>query len=94
MTWGESYLGLGSIWSTTDYGAAWEQTDAQVIARVKESLDTGSLQWTKIMDAERTITRRIVVKITRGGYSVIGSADTPMPALPPTYTTAVLNRHI
>jgi RecJ-like exonuclease len=95
MTWGESYLGLGSIYSVTDYGAAWSQTDAEVIARVKESLtDASSLQWTKIMNSDRVITRTIAVKITRGGYNVIGSMDTPMPALPPTYTPAVLNREI
>lgn len=95
MTWGESYLGLGSIWSTTDYGAAWQQTDVEVVARVRESLgDTGSLQWVKIMNSDRVITRRIAVKITRGGYSVIGSVDGPMPMLPPTYTPEVLNRTI
>ena len=91
QTWGEAYLGLGSIWSCTDYGAAWEQSDAEVIARVRESFDSGSLQWLTIMDSERTITPRIVVKITRGGYSVIGSMDNPRPSLPPTYTDAVLN---
>lgn len=94
MTWGESYLGLGSVYSVTDYGAAWQQSDAEVVARVRESLSTDRMQWTKIMDKDRVITKRIVIKITHGGYSVIGTVDAPMPMLPPTYTPEVLNREV
>jgi hypothetical protein len=94
MTWGESFLGLGSVYTSTDYGAAWTQTDAEVVARVRESLLTSHLQWISVLDADRKITPRLVIKIVREGYSVIGTLDAPMPMLPPTYTPEVLARPI
>jgi hypothetical protein len=92
QTFGEAYLGLGSIYSVTDYGAAWSQDGDAIVERVRESLASDRIQWISIMDSERTITRTIVVRVTRGGYSVIGSADVPRPMLPPTYTDEAMNR--
>jgi hypothetical protein len=37
-TWNEQYLGLGSLWSTIDYGRSWQLPDAEVIAQARESM--------------------------------------------------------
>ena len=38
-TWNERHLGLGSIWSTTDYGQRWDDAKARVMADPNTTTD-------------------------------------------------------
>lgn len=94
FTWGDSYLGLGSLWSCTDYGRAWEGTDEAVIAKIREQLTTGRTQWINVIDAgTRVMADTLVIGLSRNGYTVkAANVAQQLPMLPPTYTDAVLNR--
>lgn len=95
QSWGEAFLGLGSVWSCTDYGTAWAATDDTVLAeKVRGELATGRVQWIKIITEARVIVPTIVVRLTRGGYSVVGAERDERGSLPPTYTDAVLSRPV
>jgi hypothetical protein len=102
-TWNESYLGLGSIVSVTDYGTVW---DAMVKAQredrltpeiervrgiARERLAEGT-QWVKLTREDDTLAEVIVMTVHRNGYTVTAANARPESvALPPTYTPEVLN---
>lgn len=95
QSWGEAFLGLGSVWSCTDYGARWLAEDDSILAGdVRRELAGGRTQWIKIITEARVIVPTIVVRLTRGGYSVVGAERDERGSLPPTYTDAVLSRPV
>ncbi len=101
-TWNESYLGLGSIVSVTDYGTVFdgmvkaareERLDAEVervrgIAR--ERLAEGC-QWIKLTREDGTLATHVVMTVHRNGYTVQAAGTVERVAVPPTYTPEVLN---
>jgi hypothetical protein len=102
-TWNEAYLGLGSIVSTTDYGRVW---DAMVKAAADGTLDSEietvrgiarkqlaeGTQWIKLTREDDTLAEVICITVHRNGYIVQASGARPeLLALPPTYTSEVLN---
>jgi len=74
----ERLLGMG-LWSTTDYGDSWKQTDEQVREKVLKKIreDSGqAVKWTEPVErgALRVpVVTEIVVLLHRGGYSVVGA---------------------
>lgn len=96
LTWGESFLGLGSLWTTTDYGRGWESTDEAVIAGVRERLLTDRTQWCKVIDRDsRVIADTLVIGLSLNGYAV-RAADVKQSRLmlPPTYTDTAMSRAV
>lgn len=94
QTFNEAYLGLGTLWSTTDYGDAARTPDAELIAKVREQMLTSRIQFITITDREtRRVATHLVITVTRNGYAprVIDKGQT-RPLLPPTYTDDALNR--
>lgn len=92
LSWGASYLGLGTVWTSTDYGDAFKADDATVTAKVREELARGT-QWCKFAGEDRRIADTVLVSVTRNGYTVTTAASAEgRPILPPTYTPEVLNR--
>jgi hypothetical protein len=76
-SWNESFLGLNSLWSSTDYGKAWERTDIDVLTDVREHLLKGRTHAILLLAGphDRKVTtapivRGLVVVVSRGGYSV------------------------
>jgi len=76
-SWNEQYLGLGCLWSSTDYGKAWDRTDIEVLSDVREQLLNGRTQASKLLAVEYDrdaltlpIVRGLVVVVSRNGYSV------------------------
>lgn len=68
ISWNESHLGAGCVYSCSDYGNAWDKlTDAQIIDEVKKS--TGH-QVCKLTREDCTICDHIAIIVNRGGYSV------------------------
>lgn len=97
LNWGESFLGLGSIYSVTDYGSAWKNSsDESLIEKVKDSLLTSSTQWVSVItENDRKIVSVIGIKLTPNGYSIVSLGSlASIPLLPPTYTNEVLSRPI
>lgn len=94
LTTGASLLGLGTVYSVTDYGRALEERDeAGLTARVRESLGKHT-QWTKFVSEGRVVADIVRVVVTRNGYAVVTEASaesTKRVMLPPTYTADVLN---
>jgi hypothetical protein len=70
----ERLFGLG-FYSCGDYGDAWKANDDDaLIAKVRESLNTGYTQLTKLLADHRdvsTLSRRVVILVHRQGYSVV-----------------------
>lgn len=97
-TWAEYNLGFGSIWSSTDYGRAWEQDDDTKLAQeVYEKLATEGNQWCKFYDREsRKKAELIVIRLHHHGYTPIAVVDGVNVSggdamwLPPTYTDELL----
>lgn len=72
-TFVESFLGVG-LYSCTDYGKAWSQSDDEVLKYLRGDIEADSTQWIKIIDRDsRVIAQSIIVRITRDGYSVVAS---------------------
>ncbi len=96
LSWAESFLGLRSIWSCTDYGTAWKNSDESLIEHVKDDLRKRGTQYTNVIDkGSNTIVYRIVIRLTVNGYSVISVGSvTNNPVLPPTYTPELMNSRI
>lgn len=102
-TFNESFLGLGSIVSSTDYGRTW---DAMVKAAHDDTLPAAldalrdkarehlsGTQWIKLTRTDDTLATDIVVTIHRNGYIVQAADAKPQNvSLPPTYTESVLSR--
>jgi hypothetical protein len=83
VSWNESFLGLGCLWSSADYGRAWEREDIEILSDIREKLLADRTQATKLLaagyDREATtaeIVRGLVIVVTHGGYSV--RADTEL----------------
>lgn len=91
LSWGESYLGLGSIWSSVDYGNHWEMTDDEVIVSIRQRLIESGFQLISLCDkTTRMLSRTVVVKLTANGYSLIAAGKTnDSYALPPAYNLIV-----
>lgn len=87
LSWGESFLGIGSIWSCTDYGEHWEMTDEEVINDIRSKLASDSYQLISICDkSTRQIAKIVEVKLRNQGYSLIAVGKKYNDhALPPTY---------
>lgn len=67
----ESLLGLGCLWSCTDYGSAWDGDDADLQVKITEQLATQRVQATNIVDRETgAVVDEIIVIVSRGGYSL------------------------
>ena len=76
-SWNEQFLGLNCLWSTTDYGDAWEHTDLEVLTAVRGKLLADRTQASKLLacaydrDAPTLpMVRGVVVVVSRNGYSV------------------------
>jgi hypothetical protein len=78
-SWNETHLGLNSLWSSADYGRAWDKTDIEVMSQVREDLlgrhsrvAATNLLATKYDSNATTlpIVRGLVIVVSRGGYSV------------------------
>lgn len=90
-TWNEQYLGMGAIWSTTDYGREYDKAlfaarsddkeerrialdewKQDLIEHVSEKLQGERVQAVKIVRSRDDLTIKdiILIKVTRGGYTV------------------------
>jgi hypothetical protein len=67
LTWNESHLGLGFVFSCEDYGRAWNDTDENIITSVKEH---GGHQASKIAKDDGSICDHVAIVVKRGGYAV------------------------
>lgn len=93
-TWNELHLGLGSLYSLTDYGESWASSDEQVLAGVVESLRKSPPSFNKLTDRDtRRMGNLLLIRVTRMGcVPTIGDIKQVQPLLPPTYTEVLLNR--
>lgn len=92
MTWGESFLGLGSVYTITDYGDASKMDDSVLLAKVRKELAGRNPQFTSLLDSNKRMAAALIVKVSTMGYSLIvpNSDDAAMRnALPPTYFPTV-----
>jgi len=67
MTFNEQYVGVGCVFSSTDYGDAWKGTDEAVIAEVKEHT---SHQACKVAREDGTLCNHVGIFVMPGGYAV------------------------
>lgn len=63
----EEYLGVGYVYTCSDYGQAWKNTDESVIADVRKS--TGH-QACKFAKDDGTLADHIAILVTPNGYKV------------------------
>lgn len=87
LTVGESLLGLGTVWSSSDYGRTWEMNDDDIVKMIKNDIAEGHHQMIKLVDKKsRKLSRLIGIRLTRSGYGVYALEKEPDGyALPPTY---------
>jgi hypothetical protein len=69
LTYGESLLGWGCVYSCTDYGDAFSASDESVIADVRTHL---YVQLCKVANKENQLCDHVGIFIARNGYSVRG----------------------
>jgi hypothetical protein len=80
-TWNEAYLGIGSLWSCSDYGRAWERPDEELVAEIRERLTTERVQACKIVqpyervDTDARLVDRLVIVLHRDGYLIVAVTD-------------------
>jgi RecJ-like exonuclease len=67
MTVGEYLLGMGCLFSCTDYGRAWGSTDEQVLESVRKH---DSVQATKVCADDGRLCSHVGIFINEGGYTV------------------------
>lgn len=67
LTWGESYIAHGLVFSCTDYGAAYRMPDDAVIDEVKTHKGHQACKFTA---DDGTLADHIAIIVTRDGYSV------------------------
>lgn len=68
ISWNESHLGAGCVFSCCDYGRNWKANDpAALIAEVKEK---GSHQAITIAKRDGTLCHHVGIFVNRDGYSV------------------------
>ena len=69
ITWNESYLGLGCLWSTVDYGRHRTMTDEELVAGVRNG-QHGSTQAIAVVDDQGRLPPFIAICCSDSGYSV------------------------
>lgn len=69
ITWNESYLGVGCLWSTVDYGRHKTMTDEQLVAEVRDGRHS-SVQATAVVDDQDRLPPFIAICCSDQGYSV------------------------
>lgn len=70
MTFNESLLGMGCLWSCQDYGRAWSSQDSVTLKHVQEELQNHSAQACAVVDEEDRLPQAIGIFVNIGGYSV------------------------
>ena len=74
QTWNEAYLGLGSVFSATDYGRHKNQTNEEIIDHVRK---TGAHQACKVTRDDGTVANYIAILTSDNGYVVLAVFDGP-----------------
>ena len=96
VTWNEYNLGLGCVYSSTDYGKMWDlKENALVETTVRgKLLDDKGHQMCKFIKNNK-FSDELWVVVKHNGYSVI-VPDKPvsMAGIPPTYTPELLNKEL
>lgn len=71
-SWNEQYLGLGCLWSCTDYGTAAEGTDENLLAQITKELRTRSVQLIKVVRnrEDLRLADEIGIYLKSNGYSL------------------------
>lgn len=70
QTYNEYLLGLGCVYSCTDYGTAASMSDEAVISKIKSEENGHFLQLCKIANKENKLADHIGIFINENGYSV------------------------
>lgn len=77
-TWNEAHLGMGALWSITDYGRAWNRDDDDaLIADIAEKLRKDRVQAINIVqpfdraDTAATLVEQLTIVLHRDGYKLI-----------------------
>jgi RecJ-like exonuclease len=70
QTYNEYLLGVGCVYSCTDYGTATGMTDEAIIAKVKSEEDGHFLQLCKVANKENRLADHIGIFVNRQGFSV------------------------
>jgi len=70
MTFNESLLGIGCLWSVQDYGKAWDMSDVDVLVKVRAELGTTSVQACAVVDRADMLAEGIGIFVNRSGYSL------------------------
>jgi len=69
-TFNENYFGMGSLWSSTDYGDAAKMTDEALIAQVRAKATKAQAVNIVRSKDDLTLCDYIAIVVTRDGYSV------------------------
>lgn len=70
ITFNESLLGIGCLWSCQDYGWAAKEPDEKVLGKVQAEIQKHSVQACAVVDDLDRLPPAIGVFINSGGYSV------------------------
>jgi hypothetical protein len=76
LSWNEQHLGLGALWSTTDYGDHQKLSDEELENKVRDEMVRGLHQLVNLVAASKddnttgTLCDGIVVDCGHNGYSV------------------------
>lgn len=80
VSFNESYLGFGCLWSCGDYGVAWESGDEAILAEVMDTNRHHSTQFINFVRKEdNAVAKWIAIAVNRGGYSVRAVYDSDAP---------------
>lgn len=91
QTWNEEHFGAGCCWSSTDYGRAWNETDADLLARVRDT--TSRVQACKVADRNGRLCDFVAIVLMPNGYTVKGAwRNDPTPAAVDRVTERALSR--
>lgn len=82
-TWNESWLGVGCLWSTTDYGRSAQMDDEELVLHIKAHFERDTVQACHVVDKADCLPAYLGVFMSRGGYSVRAVHD---PEAAPEYT--------
>lgn len=74
LSWNESHLGFGCVYSCMDYGTAYKSSDEEIIEVVRKH--TGH-QACKVVRDDGTLADHVGIFIATGGYSVRAVFDSP-----------------
>ncbi len=80
MSYGESLLGMGCLWSVTDYGDMFKRLcntsrglyviEQEIESEIRDHLRKDRTQWIKLLDKDSIVAGAIVVTVSRNGYTV------------------------